>query len=102
MIVIQSQEDWEKEMADAKEQGKTVVVDFFAEWCPPCRIITPVFEELSVEMDDLVFLKVDVDGVPQIASENGISAMPTFMVFKDGKKVNELVGAAKDRLKAMV
>lgn len=51
-------------------------MDFYAEWCPPCRIITPVFEELSVEFEDMIFLKVDVDGVPVSASTRANPGIP--------------------------
>lgn len=49
-----------------------IVVDFFAEWCPPCRLITPYFEDLSTEMEDVIFVKVDVDGAP-VSKESAAS-----------------------------
>ncbi|MCR8747153.1 thioredoxin [Romboutsia lituseburensis] len=70
-----------------------VVVDFFATWCGPCKILAPVFEELSSEMDGkATFLKVDVDQCGDIAREYSISTIPTMMIFKNGEKQETMVG----------
>ncbi|TFJ87588.1 hypothetical protein NSK_000939 [Nannochloropsis salina CCMP1776] len=82
--------------------NKAVIVDFFATWCGPCKVIAPYFEELSTKFPDVVFIKVDVDENEEVAAFAGISAMPTFQVYKDGKKVGELMGAAKDKLLGLV
>eukprot|EP00889_Picochlorum_renovo_P007870 jgi/Picre1/34900/NNA_002366.t1 len=66
------------------------------------RIIAPEFDRLSEEYPNVVFLKVDVDEVEAVAAACGISAMPTFQVWKNGAKVDELVGASKDKLKELV
>ena len=77
-----------------------VVVDFWAPWCGPCRIVSPVLEELSQEMaGKAIFGKVNVDDNPATASEFGIQGIPTIMIFKDGEPVDGLVGAAP---KAMI
>jgi len=70
--------------------------------CGPCRMIGPVFEALSPNYSTIVFLKVDVDENAKVAEECGISAMPTFQVFKNGSKIDEMVGASKDKLEALV
>ncbi|OOP74337.1 thioredoxin [Clostridium beijerinckii] len=70
-----------------------VVVDFFATWCGPCKMLAPVFEEASNDMGDKAkFFKVDVDESGNIAQKYGISAVPTMIVFKDGKPVENLPG----------
>lgn len=70
-----------------------VVVDFFATWCGPCKMLAPVFEELSSEMDGkATFLKVDVDQCGDIAREYSISTIPTMMIFKNGEKQETMVG----------
>ena len=77
------------------------VVDFFATWCGPCKMLAPVFEELSSEMEGKVtFLKVDVDECGDIAREYGISTIPTMMIFKDGENQDTMVGfLPKDAIK---
>ena len=77
-----------------------VVVDFWAEWCGPCRIIGPIVEELSKEYDGKVqFAKVNVDESPDLAGRYGVQGIPTLIIFKDGKEVGRSVGAApKSRL----
>ncbi|MPM37574.1 Thioredoxin [bioreactor metagenome] len=70
-----------------------VVVDFFATWCGPCKMLAPVFEELSSEMDgNATFLKVDVDQCGDIAREYSISTIPTMIIFKNGEKQETMVG----------
>ncbi|CEI66292.1 hypothetical protein FVEN_g4319 [Fusarium venenatum] len=67
-----------------------VAVDFFADWCPPCKAIAPVYEQLATKHsvpDVLAFAKVNVDHVQDAARQYGITAMPTFMFFKEGKQV---------------
>ena len=67
--------------------GKLVVIDFFATWCGPCKMIAPKIVEMDAEMNNVVFLKVDVDEAEDAAQEYNIQAMPTFLFIKNKQKV---------------
>ncbi len=78
----------------AASQYPLFILDCWAEWCGPCRMIGPIIEQLAVEMKGkVVFGKLNVDENPQTANKYRISAIPTMMVFKDGKLIDKLVGA---------
>jgi thioredoxin 1 len=81
-----------------------VVVDFWAEWCGPCKMIAPLIEELAGEYDGKVkFTKLDVDSNPQTPMQFGIRGIPTLLIFNDGKPVGQVVGAVpKSMLKKRV
>ncbi|MDD4860202.1 MAG: thioredoxin [Dehalococcoidales bacterium] len=70
-----------------------VLVDFWATWCGPCKMVAPIVDELSEEYaGKMVFGKVDVDQNPTVAGKYGVMSIPTLLIFKDGKPVNNLVG----------
>ena len=71
-----------------------VLVDFWAEWCGPCKMIAPVVEELATEFDGkMSFAKVDVDNNPGISTNYGIRSIPTLIIFKNGAPIDQIVGA---------
>jgi thioredoxin 1 len=81
---------------------KLVVVDAFAEWCGPCKVIAPKVHAWSEEHTDVDFVKFDVDESPDVAQELGIRAMPTFLFFKNGEKITEVVGVNPPALEAAI
>ena len=84
------------------KEGK-VLVDFFATWCGPCKMLSPVLEEVSNENPDLSVLKIDVDEVNELASRYGIQAIPTLILFKDGQRVDVRMGYQnKNQLSAFI
>ncbi|KAJ7578383.1 thioredoxin-domain-containing protein [Mycena floridula] len=91
IVEIQSTSQWDQSLRDAKLSGRTVIVDFTASWCGPCQQIAPIYEKLSVELPQAVFLKVDVDEQQPIALKYQVTAMPTFIVFKAGKPVDTVI-----------
>ena len=83
-------------------EGVTLV-DFWAKWCGPCKMLTPVLEVLEKELEDVKFVKVDVDENEELADKYQISTIPTLLIFKDGKVVDTLVGfMPKDILKTKI
>jgi thioredoxin 1 len=82
-----------------------VLVDFTASWCPPCKMIAPIFEQLSVANSmegSFTFVKVDVDEQREIASKYKITAMPTFILLKDGEQVQSVRGANPPAIQTLV
>lgn len=91
--------------SEFKEEIKSgvVVVDFFANWCGPCKMLAPIFEELGSEMGNVNFVKVDVDQSPDIAMNYKVASIPTVIIFKDGEKVASNVGfIPKEQIKQMI
>lgn len=78
---------------DVLENEKVVLVDFWAEWCGPCRMVAPVLDEISKEHPELQVVKVNVDDHPQLAMDYNVTGIPLLGVFKGGKLVKQLVGA---------
>lgn len=98
MVMHITKDNFDKEVKDA---DTPVVMDFFAEWCGPCKMLGPVFEELSEEFKGrLKFVKVNVEEAPELANEFGVRGVPMLVVLKDGEKAATFVGyMAKDALK---
>jgi thioredoxin 1 len=79
--------------ADVLDNDTPVLVDFWAPWCGPCRMVAPIVEELAEEYDGKVkFVKLNTDDNPQIAGKYGIRSIPTLLVFKGGEPVSQIVG----------
>ena len=83
-------ENFEQEVLQA---DKTVLVDFWASWCGPCKMLSPVIEEIADERSDIKVGKVNIDEHPELAQKYGVMSIPTVLVIKDGEEVNKLVGA---------
>jgi thioredoxin 1 len=90
--------------SEVLKSDKPVAVDFWAEWCGPCKAVAPSIEELSEEMKDQVkFGKLNVDTSPEIAGKYGIMSIPTILIYKNGNVAGQIVGALpKDELKKRI
>ncbi len=87
-----SELDFEQAVIETSKT-KPVLVDFYATWCPPCKMLAPVIERIATELGDkLEVVKVNTDESPNLATQFGISAVPTMVVFKDGKQEKIMVG----------
>ena len=85
-----------EEFNELRKNGK-VVVDFFADWCGPCKMLSPVLEEVGKEYPDVSFVKVNVDENEELAAEFGIMSIPAVFMLKDGEVVNSFLGFNQER-----
>ena len=91
-MVIQINGDEKKVEEEVLKSDKSVLVDFWATWCGPCKMRSPIVEELSEEVDTVKFVGVDVDQSERLAIKYGISSIPCLVLFKDGEEVKRTVG----------
>jgi len=95
-----TKENFDTEVLQAKG---TVLLDFWATWCGPCRMLSPIVDEVANAHADLKVGKVNVDEQPELASQFNVMSIPTLIVFKDGQKVNESVGLIpKENVEALL
>lgn len=84
-----NKESFRKEVLESE---KTVLVDFWAAWCGPCRMLSPVIDEIAAENSDIKVVKINVDEQPELAQEFNIMTIPSLLVFKNGELVNQSAG----------
>lgn len=100
MATIIESKDFKSEVLDA---NNLVVLDLFATWCGPCKMVAPIIDELSKEMTDVKFFKLDVDNNGDIAEKYQVASIPTLLFFKNGEVVDRLVGfRPKDGIKQVI
>ncbi len=85
-----TQETFQKEV---QEEAQLVVVDFWAEWCGPCKMLIPILEDLAKEYSGIKFVKVNVDDNNELAIRYGIRSIPALILFKGGKPIDQIIGA---------
>ena len=90
MSVVKLNKDNFKEVVNSE---KKVLVDFYADWCGPCRMLSPIVDAIADEREDVVVAKVNVDDEPELSQEFGVISIPTLLVFKGGNVVNRSSGA---------
>ncbi len=89
--------------AEVLQSGKTVLVDFYADWCGPCKMVAPIVEQLASESDEYTVFKLNVDEAPALAARYQVMSIPTLMVFKAGRPTQTVVGArGKAEIQAML
>ena len=89
MAIINVKKDNFEEL---RNSGKTILMDFYADWCMPCRMVSPVIDEIAEEADDIIVGKINVDNEPELAEAFGVVSIPMLVVMKDGKIYNQAVG----------
>lgn len=100
-VAAVSNETFEQEVVQSQ---KPVLVDFYADWCGPCKTVGPIVEELAAEYEGRITVrKVDIDLNPELARQYGVRSIPTLMVFKDGEAKDTIIGAVpKSKLAAVI
>ena len=88
MKIIETEKEYDALLAE----NKAVFVDFYADWCGPCKMVSPIVEKLSEKNTEVTFVKVNVDDVPELAQRYGIMSIPALMAFRNGEKAGEIVG----------
>ena len=89
MVKIITANNFEKEVLNSE---KTVLLDFWASWCGPCRMVSPIVDEIAEEFDNICVGKINVDEEPELANAFSVQSIPMLVVMKDGKIVNQAVG----------
>ena len=90
MEILKINEDnFEKEVLESE---KTVLIDFFADWCGPCKMLSPIIEHFAKENEKVKVVKINVDELPDLAVKYGVRSIPTLVVIKNGEEVNRSVG----------
>ncbi|KAI9154116.1 hypothetical protein LWI28_021160 [Acer negundo] len=93
---------WQLHFNSCKESSQLMVVDFAASWCGPCKLMEPAVHAMATKFTDVEFAKIDVDELSDVAKEFSVQAMPTFVLVKNGKEVDRVVGAKKDELEKKI
>ncbi|KAJ1443701.1 Thioredoxin-like superfamily [Sesbania bispinosa] len=102
VITHHSSARWQLHFNELKDSSQLVVIDFSASWCGPCRFIEPAIHAMAEKFTDVVFIKIDVDELSDVAQEFQVQAMPTFVLTKKGKEIERVVGAKKDELEKKI
>ncbi len=89
-VIHANKESFEREVLQSE---RPVLLDFYATWCGPCRILAPILDEIAAEHPEFKVVKVDVDAAPELAEAYGVMSIPTLYVIRDGKPVKKSMGA---------
>ena len=99
-VIVLNAENFDNEVLNC---DKPVLVDFWASWCGPCRMVSPIVDEIAEENSDIKVCKVNVDENQQLAAKYNVMSIPTLLVFKNGEIVNQMIGAKpKNQILAMI
>ncbi len=99
-VMTVTKDNFQKEVLESE---KTVLLDFWASWCGPCRMVSPIVDEISEERPDIAVGKINVDEQPELAGKFGVASIPTLVVLREGRIVRQSVGAMpKARILALL